>query len=366
MTKISIQGCGITGMMMALSLANRNIKTRLFERSESEKFPPDVRTTTFTQSSKEFLEEIGIWEYLETESGIVKDIYIVDNKSPKMLHLDRKENDKRGFVIPNDFIKETLYNLVKNNNLIELKKGFEADPKKEDMVLICEGRSSKFLENFKNRINKSYKQAAIVLICKHELDHDNVAVEHFMPKGPFASLPMKNPKYSSIVWTEPLEMADQFKSMDRNKVEEHLQEKMGEFLGRVQIAGEIQIFPLSARITKNYYKNNMVLIGDSAHSIHPLAGQGLNQGIKDIASLTNIFAQRLKIGLNIDELALKQYEHQRSRDNYLMFQMTDNLNKIFSNQIFPLSLLRKLGLSFLDEFSSLKKLISNYGTGLGI
>lgn len=366
MKNISIIGCGITGMMTALSFANKGIKTTIYEKAKSEKFPHDVRTTTFTKAAKAFLEEEGIWKLFQKEYGTVKDIYIVDNKSPKMLHLPRGEQEERGFVVANDFIKEELYKAVKKEKMIDLHKGVEYKPNKDDIILVCDGRGSALAKNFEYRIDKSYGQCSIVLVAEHELDHENVAVEHFMPKGPFASLPMKNPNLSSIVWSEPKDVIDIFKNMPKAKLEEHLQEKMGEFLGKVKIVSDVQIFPLTAKVTKNYFKDNIILVGDSAHAIHPLAGQGLNQGIKDIKALTEIFAKRIELGLDIDELAFEEYEKARSFDNFTMFQMTDNLNRIFSNQIFPLSGVRKIGLAFLDEFGPLKKLISNYGSGLGI
>jgi len=366
MKRIIIVGCGITGMMTSLAFAKKGLETHIYEKVKSEKFPPDVRTTTFTSFSKEYMDEIGIWDLLKEESGFVRDIYIVDNKSPKMLHLPREENCDRGLVLPNDFIKNVLYAEVKRNKLVKLHKGVEYKNSKDDIVLACDGRQSQFSSLFETRVNKSYNQAAIVLVCEHELDHDNVAVEHFMPKGPFAALPMKNQKQSSIVWSEPLETAEIFKSMEKQKLEQHLQEKMGDYLGKVKIASEVQIFPLTAKVTKNYYKDNIVLIGDSAHGIHPLAGQGLNQGIKDIKAIVEIFSKRLELGLEIDELALSQYEKERSKDNFLMYKLTDMLNSLFCNDSLTRRAFRRFGLAFLDEFSGLKKLISKYGTGLGI
>lgn len=366
MNNISIIGCGITGMMTALSFASKGIKTSIYEKVKSEKFPPDIRTTTFTKSAKEYMDEVGIWKLFEKESGYVKDIYIVDNKSPKMLHLPRGHQEDRGFVVPNDFIKEELYKAVQKSKLIEIHKGVEYKQNEDDLILICDGRHSSFAKNFEYRVNKSYNQCALVMVAEHELSHENVAVEHFMPKGPFASLPMKNPKQSSIVWTEKEDTIDIFKNMPKEKLNMYLQEKMGDFLGKVKIISDVQAFPLSAKVTKNYFKDNMVLIGDSAHGIHPLAGQGLNQGIKDIKALVEIISKRLDVGLEIDKIALEEYEKARSFDNFTMFQMTDNLNRIFSNEIFPLSQIRKIGLAFLDEFGPLKKLITNYGTGLGI
>ena len=145
---------------------------------------------------------------------------------------------------------------------------------------------------------------------------------------------------------------------------DHLQEKFGEFLGKVKIISNVQTFPLTAFLTKTYVKDNIVLVGDIAHAIHPLAGQGLNQGIKDIEELTNIISKRLKNGLQIDQLALSEYERARIRDNYNMFLLTDNINRVFSNDIKPLALVRRLGMSILNEMGSLKHKIVSYGMGI--
>lgn len=375
MTEIAILGCGITGMITALSLASKNIPSKIIEYHKTAKFPLDVRTTTFTKASKEYLEKVGIWKLFEKDSGFVEDIYIVDNKSPQMLHLDSKKNDPKGYVVENMMLKERLYDAVKDHPLIKIHRGISYDKLSQendkviiaknmsaDVALICDGRGGKMKDQFEARFEKSYEQCAIVMECEHELEHENVAVEHFMPHGPFALLPMKNPHKSSVVWTEPSELKGTFEKMQKDVLTEHLQEKMGEFLGKAKIVSEVQIFPLSARIARNYYKGNLILVGDAAHAIHPLAGQGLNQGIKDIEALTEVFAKRINHGLEIDEIAYKEYENMRKMDNDGMFLMTDNINRIFSNNIFPLSIFRKLGLSVMNESSLLKRLVSSGNT----
>lgn len=375
MSEIAILGCGITGMMTALSLASNNIPSTIIECHEEEKFPLDIRTTTFTKLAKEYLEKVGIWDLFSRDCGYVKDIYVVDNKSPQMLHLANSNNVPKGYVVRNMFLKERLYDEVKQNNMIKILRGVKYDDFEESQgkvkitkdlsyntVLACDGRGGKTKNIFDARIEKSYQQSAIVLECKHEFEHENVAVEHFMPKGPFASLPMHDPHMSSIVWTEPSSLQDTFKQMPKSIIQELLQEKMGEFLGKVEIVSEVQVFPLTARIANKYFQGNIVLIGDAAHAIHPLAGQGLNQGIKDIEAITDIFAKRLNHGLEIDELAYQEYENKRKLDNKAVFLMTDNINRIFSNEIFPLSIFRKLGLSIMNESSMLQRLVSSGNT----
>jgi 2-octaprenyl-6-methoxyphenol hydroxylase len=175
---------------------------------------------------------------------------------------------------------------------------------------------------------------------------------------------MRAPCKSSIVWTESNEAANLFANLPKKELEMHLQERMGEFLGNVKIISDVQKFHLTARITKKYYQGNIILLGDSAHSIHPLAGQGLNQSIKDIDSIVSILTKRLQLGLELDTIAYAEYEKSRSRDNFTMFLITDNLNRIFSNNIFPFASLRKLGLSIQNEFPILKKFSYEYGSGV--
>ncbi len=377
MTDIVILGCGITGMMTALAFANQGIKTSIIEKSKSDKFPLDIRTTTFTIAAKNFLDKAGIWGLLEKEAGDLKEIYIIDNKSPRMLHLDSQNGLAKGYVAPNMFIKESLYEAVKSNKMIKLLKGVDYglphqedskviinDDISADILLVCEGRNSGFREIFPARVEKSYNQSGIVLVAEHQIPHEGTAVEHFMTSGPFATLPMSNPHHSSIVWTESNEVAAAYLKLPQKELEAHLQERMGEYLGKVKIISEVQAFPLSARIAKKYYEGNIVLVGDAAHAIHPLAGQGLNQGIKDIESITSIISRYLKLGLEIDGIAFAEYEKSRSMDNFAMFLITDNLNRIFSHNIFPVAGLRKLGLSIQNEIDVLKKFAYEYGSGI--
>ena len=364
---VEIIGSGLTGMIMALSLAYRGIPSTILERSTSNIFPKDVRTTAFTSHTKQFLESVGIWDFIAEEASLIKDIYVVDNKSPRILHMgqDEAQVEAIGYILRNDFLKARLYEAVLKEKLIELKKGYTtSEVMPSPLTIICEGRTSPFKDLFKPCINKDYGQSAIVLVAHHEKAHEGTAVEHFMPSGPFATLPMKDPYQSSVVWTEKHEIAALYKQMPIENLTAHLQEKFGEFLGQVKIISKVQTFPLSAYITENYVKDNIVLVGDIAHAIHPLAGQGLNQGIKDIEELTNIIDKRLKNGLEVDKIALAEYENARIRDNYNMFLLTDNINRVFSNDIKALAFVRRLGMSILNEMGSMKHKIVSYGMGI--
>jgi|GEM_PF-1874689 len=391
MTKIAILGCGISGMITALSLASKGIKTTILERSDL-KFPKDPRTTALTGGSKRFLEAIALWPKLEAHISQIKNIYVVDNKSPEMMHLE-PSSDAMGYMIANADLKPILFKATKSHPLITLHT--EVDYKIQDLrdynlVLVCDGKNSKIRqEYFEDKVSKSYGQSAMTFIVRHERPHEGTAVEHFMTQGVFAILPLRDQYRSSIVWCEKEEVTKLYMKMKRDEFVGYLQERFGEFLGKVEIESNPVAFPLSARITKRYYslfpsdelktmirgsyeisealgsmpygkKSFLAVLGDSAHTIHPLAGQGLNQGIKDIEVLTNIISRNLSVGLDIDEIALEEYENKRKRDNYAMYLITDNLNRLFSNNLPILSDIRKCGLYLAQRIPRLKRMIADH------
>lgn len=361
MMNITILGCGVTGMLMALRLAHEGIATTILERSDM-KWPRDRRTIALTGFSKNILYKIGLWDSLEPYIGEIKDVYVVDNKSPQMLHLLQGGGGAAGYMIENSSLKDVLLKAVRKNPLITLCIEVEhGNPYEYDLLILCDGKSSKLRqEYFQDRVLKNYNQSAMTFLVRHAKPHEGTAVEHFMTQGPFASLPMRDPNESGIVWTEKTEVTGLYMKMDRMEFAYHLSKRFGDFLGELEIISEPQAFSLSARVVKNYYYDNMVVVGDSAHTIHPLAGQGLNQGIKDIDVLGEIIARNLLVGLQVDEIALKEYENKRWLDNYRMYLVTDNLNRFFSNNLAIWRDVRKLGLGLLNKVPSLKNKLVGY------
>jgi len=361
---IVILGCGLSGIITALSFASKGLKTLLLERSNM-KFPPDQRNTGFTIRSKNFFKEIGLWDALEPHVGPMNDIYILDNKAPESLHFC--DSGPLGYMIENSQLRLELEKAMDKSPLIEMQLEVDYEylgggklrlGKKElapSLIIVCDGRKSEIKHKyFPNVIEKSYEQSALTFFIHHSKSHEGTSVEHFMTQGPFAILPLRDHHRSSIVWTEPTRAAELYLAMDQKELELHLRERIGEFLGDIQVVSAVQAFPLSAKITKNYFYDNMVVLGDSAHTIHPLSAQGLNQGIKDIEALTDIISRNLALGLEIDRIALEEYSSRRKADNYKMYLFTDNLNRIFSNNLVGLSWLRKAGLDLLDNLPGLK------------
>lgn len=372
---ISILGAGLNGMIASLALARYSVSSTIFEKTNLQ-FESDQRNLALTIKSKAFLEKIGLWSTIEEFISPINDIYVLDNKSPQLLHLSDKKTSEGalGYMIESHNLRKIVSDAVNNEPLISLQINSDyqlvesaehhnifdisGQKIKSSLTLVCDGRNSEIRKKyFKDRLYKSYDQSALIMNVEHSKPHEGTAVEHFMPGGVFAILPLCGQYRSSIVWAEPTELAKIYLDMNGDELLYYLSERFGEFLGEIKITTKVQSYPLTARITKNYYHNRLVVFGDSAHTIHPLAGQGLNQGIKDIDVISEIIARNISVALPIDAVALEEYENRRKFNNYSMYMITDNLNRLFCNNIPILSSLRKIGLGVINNSSILKTLM---------
>lgn len=374
---IIITGAGLSGMITALAFASKNIKTTILESQsiDDEKFYSDLRTTALTPASRQFLNNINIWAEIETISSKMLDIYVVDNKAPEILHFF-KDKEALGYIVKNSEFKKLLASIVKSSpfitiidqcnynkvssyidhSLLHLNTN---DTLKCDLLIICDGYNSKAKQPFfSSIIEKYYNQTALIFNIQHEKDHENCAVEHFMQSGPLATLPLFNQKDSSVVWTVAEKQASLLKSLPIAEFEYILQKNCGNALGKIIINSDIRAFPLKARLTNKYYHNKLVLLADSAHIIHPLAGQGLNLGMKDIKSLVELVNSS-----DTKQETLQKYQASRKDDNLAMYAITDGLNSIFSNDSKALWYLRRTGLKMINNFKPLKNLLLHYAMG---
>jgi 2-octaprenyl-6-methoxyphenol hydroxylase len=378
--RITIIGCGLSGMITALCLSARGINSTIIEHQsiDNQSFFNDIRTTALTESSKKFFGDIGIWKEIVKISGPINDIYVADNKASQMLHFasnELKEAQVLGYLVENKEFKKSLltqilvnkhiniidnsrYKVKENSNNKCILTLNETDHKC-DLLIVCDGGNSSTRQKyFSSETNKFYSQYALTFIVQHEKPHEGTAVEHFMPTGPFAILPLKNQHFSSVVWTIKSEMKDAVLNLPKDEFLYIIQQNFGPFLGEITIKSEVASFPLRAYGTNKYYNKRIALVADSAHIIHPLAGQGLNQGIKDIQSLvSNIF----EFGVNAH--SLETYQNERKGDNNTMIEITDTINTVFSNnsQIFHLA--RQFGFKVIEKNSLLKKLLIKYAMG---
>ena len=389
---IIVIGGGFSGLTAALYLAaaNPHLKIALLEKSDIIKQDKqrDGRAFAISQSSLKVFERIGILENIKPFAGAIEDIKIVDGNSPFYLHFNADCNSHAannrgtlGWVIENYHIHNALRDkALRQNNIEIICPNFYQEIIFEDdqvivtldnqriinakLLLACDGRFSALREKFHIKtFQKSYQQTALVFNISHSVAHQNIALEKFVPDGPFAVLPMKNDLESSIVWTLKNDKAETILQMDDENFLAELKKLVGNYLGEIKVINAPFKYNLDLIVADKFYYQRMVLIGDAAHGIHPIAGQGFNLGIDDIKILTDLVKEYCECGLDIgSETLLQKYNQVRKIGTYKMVAATDGLNALFSNHSKILKTVRNSGLAVVEKLPALKKFfIKNAG-----
>jgi 2-octaprenyl-6-methoxyphenol hydroxylase len=210
----------------------------------------------------------------------------------------------------------------------------------------------------------SYGQSAIVTTVAHERSHEGRAEEHFLPGGPFAILPLRHNR-SSIVWTEETAEAERIVALPEGDFHDELEKRFGLRLGEITVTEPRRAYPLGLWVARSFIADRLALIGDSAHVIHPIAGQGLNMGLRDVAALAEAVVDAVRLGVDPgDADVLERYQRWRRFDTMTMCVSTDGLNRLFSNRSDTLRLLRDLGLGVVERLPALKRLFIREAAGL--
>ncbi len=388
---VAIVGGGISGTTFAAILGDAGLTVALIERQ-----PPaalegtayDGRTTAITYGSRKVLEAAGLWDDLAPDACPIDDIRVADGASPLFLHFDSREvgDDPLGSILENRVIRKSLHrriNAIKTVTQIapatvagldtagSLARVTLADGREiaADLIIGADGRDS-FIRGAAGigTIGWAYKQHAIVTVMGHELPHENVAVENFLPAGPFAMLPMTDAPdgthRSSIVWTDHVDAVPLYAKLEAAAFAAELQARAGEWLGRVWEIGPRFTYPLQLRHAKRYVGQRVALIADAAHVIHPIAGQGLNLGMRDIALLSELLVDQRRLGLDLgDPMLLRRYERARRMDNIAFSATTDILDRLFSNDIPPIALARRVGLGAVNRVPPLRRFFMRRAMG---
>lgn len=374
---VLIVGGGLVGAAMAIALAQRNLHVRVLERASQETvFQPrnDGRVSAISQASARLFRHLGVWEPLQAEGEPILDIRVADQGSRAHAHFDHRAvgSEPFGYMIPNHHLRQRLQQAMDAEPRIESTynvtiQAIETDAyparlRLEDhrvftasLLLIADGRHSTLREKLGIPARTlDYDQVAIVCTIRHANPHEGVAVELFQPAGPLAILPMTDQR-SCIVWTESTQRGAGIMALPPEDFCRALAEAIGGYLGEIEVLGAPYSYPLTLVKASRYITPRTALIGDAAHGIHPIAGQGVNLGYRDVAVMTELVEEARSLGLDIGSTTLlEHYQRWRRFDASAMTATTDLLNRLFSNNLPPLRMVRRLGLSLFDRLPPVK------------
>ncbi len=391
-TDIIIVGAGLVGSVMAAALGHAGFRVSVFDIAPRERelsSAHDGRASAIAESSVRVYHHVGVWDTLAPHAEPIRDIRVVDGFSRAIVHYDsRRIEDKPekdrcfGYIIPNTAIKPALIRHAEATEGVTLHfeseiLGIETDSgsvtvtlkdkttHRAALLLAADGRFSKTREMVGIGVRRvTYDQTALVTVISHEKPHHGLALERFLPAGPFAALPMTDNR-SGIVWTESHSMAAHMLKLSDSAFTEELAWRLGDEPGKVTLAAPRFSYPLGLLLADSYTVPRIALIGDAAHAIHPIAGQGVNLGYRDVAVLAELLGEARKLGFDPgDASILERYERRRRLDVLSMAAATDGLNRLFSNNVFPIRLARRLGMRVVERFSPVKRYFMLHAMGL--
>ncbi|MDB5554425.1 MAG: 2-octaprenyl-6-methoxyphenyl hydroxylase [Rhizobium sp.] len=380
MLDILVAGGGYVGLSVAVSIkkAAPHLNVMVADGAPEGAWQRDGRASAIAAAASRMLTALGLWDEMLPHAQPINKMIITDSRTsdpvrPVFLTFDGEVGKDEPFahMIPNPAMIGPLLKAASELG-VEMKfstsvETFSAGPVSVSaklstgetvearLLVACDGAKSRLrdIAGIKT-VHWDYGQSGIVTTVEHERPHDGVAEEHFLPAGPFAILPLPGNR-SSLVWTERTADADKLVAADDLVFEEELERRFGHKLGPIRAVGGRRAFPLGLTLARAFVANRIALAGDSAHGIHPISGQGLNLGFKDVAALAETIVDADRLGLDIGALnVLERYQSWRRFDTFRMGVTTDVLNRLFSNDITPIRIARDFGLGVVDRMPRLK------------
>jgi 2-octaprenyl-6-methoxyphenol hydroxylase len=400
---VCIMGAGPVGGSLACRLAEAGIDTVVIDRApltpmEHPAF--DGRAYAISAGSRRLLDEAGLWAKLPEPARDIREIRVSDGRvgrpaSRLFLHFDRKElgddSGPFGWMVEARGLRVALNQHMPTLPSLRVLAPAEATverradgatvhiaggPRIECRVVVAaEGRNSPLREQAGIPVTRlPYGQTGMTFAIAHEQPHYGIAVEHFLPAGPFALLPMAPsadalaggaPNVSAIVWTERTATAARIMTLDDARFEREAARRLGDHLGGIRLVGRRWSYPLSAMLAHRYVDTRLALAGDAAHGIHPIAGQGLNLGFRDAIVLGDLLIEAVRAGQDPGSPALlTRYQRARRPDNVAMLAMTDGLDRLFSSDNPLLRLARDVGIAAVHRMPPLKRLFMRQAMGV--
>ncbi|MGV6839292.1 MAG: FAD-dependent monooxygenase [Planktomarina sp.] len=386
---VIIVGGGLNGCSLAMALHGVGVKVALIDAQPIETLRRndfDGRNYAIAAANVRMLQTLGLWKDLDTHAQPMWDIKVTDGQagqgpSPFWMHFDHAElgAGPLGHLIEDRHLRAVLLDHVTASGLDyrpnctvtaheDMGHAVKADLSDgtviEAQILVgADGRASPTAKRAgMKRTGWGYGQSSLVCAIDHEKPHGGVAHQFFMPAGPLAILPLTGNR-SSIVWTEKTQTANAINALPDEQYLDILRPRFGDFLGEISLTGARYTYPLGLVLSHTMTKGRIALAGDSAHGVHPIAGQGMNAGLKDVAALAELITDMHRRGLDLVS-ALPDYEHWRRFDNASLAMATDGFNRLFSNNNPILRGIRDLGMGAISRLPGLRKGFMKEAAGL--
>src|SRR5436190_5198949 len=386
---VVIAGGGFAGLALALALRQGlgdSFRIVVADPAFAAGAKPDLRASAIAAAARRLFEALGVWDAVANEAQPILDMVVTDSKLEHALRPvfltfagEIEEGEPFAHMIENAPLNAALATKARAQG-IELRAtpvtGFEYEGSRITVSLGGGDVSASLLvaaDGAKSRVREqagiathgwNYGQSAIATTIAHERPHQGRAIEHFLPAGPFAILPLKGNR-SSLVWTETDAEAGRIVALPDDEFHGELERRFGLHLGDIGVVGAKRAYPLGLFVARSFVAERVALVGDAAHVIHPIAGQGLNIGLRDAAALAEAIVDAARLGLDVGGAdVLDRYQRWRRFDTMTMGVATDGLNRLFSNESDVLRLMRDVGLGLVDRMPALKSFFIREAAGV--
>ncbi|HUG60373.1 MAG TPA: ubiquinone biosynthesis hydroxylase [Methylomirabilota bacterium] len=387
---VIVAGGGYVGLSLALAVARSvpGVAVTVVDVRPWKALAKDPRASAIAAAARRMLIALDVWDAIEGEAEPIREMIVTDSRledavRPVFLTFDGStaEGEPFAHMVPNGAMVGALgaaaeaagvkmiapdsvadFAVAPGGVTAKLGSGRELTG---SVLVAADGVKSRLRGLAGIRTTRwDYGQSGIVTTIEHERPHEGRAEEHFLPSGPFATLPLKGGHRSSLVWSERTEVADRLVNGGAVVFEAELIRRLGHHLGDVRVVGPRAAYPLGLTLARDFVQPRLALIGDAAHGIHPIAGQGLNLGFRDVAALSEVLAEALRLGQDPGAIdVLERYQQWRRFDTWQMAAVTDVLNRLFSNDLAPVRIVRDIGLGLVDRLPRLKSFFIGEAAG---